>query len=53
MECYFCDKQLFDGKTTEFICICNKCLIVMEKSEARIIKNSCFLTNMIDELKKQ
>lgn len=45
MKCYMCDKELIEGKEKGFVCICDKCLKVMEKSEARMV-------GMIDRLRK-
>ena len=35
MKCYLCDKQLNNLKSKDFVSICSKCIIVMEKSETR------------------
>jgi len=38
MKCYFCDKHLLNYEATEFICICDNCLSVLEANESRLVK---------------
>jgi len=47
MKCYFCDKELADGKNDGFVCICDKCLDVAERSEARTGKKVYELTKEV------
>ena len=45
MKCYMCDEKLNSlEKSEKFVSICNKCIKVMEKSEAR-------QTNMITKMR--
>lgn len=48
MKCYFCDKHLVDGESKDFVCICDNCLKVVEKSEARMVKKVYELTKKIE-----
>ena len=39
MNCYMCDKKLNNVKyTNKYVCICNKCLQMLEKAEERMVK---------------
>lgn len=49
MKCYFCDKELMKGENDGFVCICDECLELAEKSEARMVKKVCALTKWIGQ----
>ena len=49
MECLFCDKNLHEDVATEFVCICNKCLDIAEKSEERMVKMICEIRDMLKQ----
>jgi len=48
MKCYLCDKKVSDDKSTEFVCICNKCFISMEKNEARLVEMNDRLAKLLN-----
>jgi len=49
MQCLFCDKNLHKDVEENFVCICNKCLDVAEKSEARMVKMICEIRDMLKQ----
>lgn len=53
MRCYFCDKELIDGESKGFVCICDRCLGVAEKSEVRAVKKIYVLTKENAALARQ
>ncbi|KKL78119.1 hypothetical protein LCGC14_2028030 [marine sediment metagenome] len=46
MKCFLCEKELCEGSPVGFVCICNKCIEMWEKLEARMV-------NMITSLRKE
>jgi len=47
MDCYICDKNLTDTNGDDFVAICNRCLSVMEKAEARQVEKMVRLRELI------
>ena len=41
MNCYLCDKYVCDGNDpVGFVCICDRCIELWEKLEARMVNNA-------------